>query len=449
MSSSLSTSLSQIILRSEPDTLAPETLSSQLHDLTQSMSLPALNDLTLSDVLGDIVSSWGSSLFSRALLSRSQSSHKPRPSTLVVAFNVLKIQFLSFKRRIRGLEAENISLEHANKMLRSDAEAREEELSSLRADFYTEKYQTKVFAQHVKADKNKITQLNDKIDQAEKFIMAMVDLKLHEPVLYRAAKAVKEGDAAEDALIDAVKEASTQKLSAWSRIVPAIVGPRTPEHYVSAINLTLKARKDLRKRDKVCEFWKKIAKRDPTNATMVTPSASVLSDAGELVEEVMPKPAVLDELLTALENGDSLLRAKQNVPGIVPTAKSVQVLSSVQSESFAGTANLNTSVLQAETGPARVSSNSSATPPVAREQAIQVTPNKTGTTCSTKLIVDHVNKYPISPPRFKLTTPQATPVKSQTSSPIKSPPITPTKEMYIPTFGRYLLHQFVQGCRHL
>lgn len=98
--------------------------------------------------------------------------------------------------------------------------------------------------------------------------MAMVDIKLHEPVLGHAAEAVKEAADAEEALIDAVRVAATKKASAWSRIIPAIVGPRSPEHYLSALML----QKDLHESEKVASFWKTTAKLDPVNADTITPS---------------------------------------------------------------------------------------------------------------------------------------------------------------------------------
>ncbi|KAF8813878.1 hypothetical protein BYT27DRAFT_7083409, partial [Phlegmacium glaucopus] len=163
-------------------------------------------------------------------------------------------------------------------VLRSDSQALEQELSNFRADYYAERFQSKLRVQCARADKDKIVMLNQKLEQAEKFIMAMVDIKLHEPVLGRAAKAVKEGADAEEALIEAVRLAATKKGSAWSRIIPAIVGPRSPEHYLSAINLALMLQKDLHECEKVSSFWKMIAMLDPVNADIITPSSSLLSE---------------------------------------------------------------------------------------------------------------------------------------------------------------------------
>ncbi|KAF8197881.1 hypothetical protein BJ912DRAFT_820742, partial [Pholiota molesta] len=79
---------------------------------------------------------------------------------------------------------------------------------------------------------------------------------------------------AEDALVTAIIECAKDKASPWARIIPAVIGPRSPQNYVSALNLTLRTRKDLRERERVCEFWKAKAKLDPENHDVVTPPSS-------------------------------------------------------------------------------------------------------------------------------------------------------------------------------
>lgn len=279
---------------------------SQQCRLTPSFSMPDINGLGLSHTFGGGI--WSPNLLSGSLLEHVQ-AHHPRVSTFITAFNALRVQFSNLKHRIYGMESENSELRHANMVLRSDSQALEQELSNFRADYYAERFQSKVRIQCARADKDKIIVLTDKLEQAEKFIMAMVDIKLHEPVLGRAAEAVKEGADAEEALIDAVRVAATKKGSAWSRIIPAIVGPRSPEHYLSAINFALMLQKDLHEREKVSSFWKTIAKLDPVNTNTITPSSSLLSEVGgEDVEHSISEQAVLDEMIAFLTNGDSFSR---------------------------------------------------------------------------------------------------------------------------------------------
>ena len=295
---------------SSDNTVALRQGRSQQCRLSPSFSMPDINGLGLGHAFRSI---WSPNLLSGSLLEHVQ-AHHPRVSTFVTAFNALRVQFFHLKHRIYGMETENNELRHSNMVLRSDSQALEQELSNLRADYYAERFQSKVRIQCARADKDKIIILTDKLEQAEKFIMAMVDIKLHEPVLGRAAEAVKEGADAEEALIDAVRVAATKKGSAWSRIIPAIVGPRSPEHYLSAINFALMLQKDLHEREKVASFWKTTAKLDPVNANTITPSSSLLSEVGgEDVQHSISEQAVLDEMIAFLTNGDTLCRNGQPV----------------------------------------------------------------------------------------------------------------------------------------
>ena len=291
--------------------------------LTPSFSMPHITGLDLSHTFGSIVSSWNPNLLSGSLLEHVH-VHHPKVSTFLAAFNALRVQFSHLKRRIYGMETENNELKHINMVLRSDSQALEQELSNYRAEYYAELFQSKVRIQCARADKDKIIILNDKLEQAEKFIMAMVDIKLHEPVLGRAAEAVRGGADAEEALIEAVRVAATKKGSAWSRIIPAIVGPRSPEHYLSAINLALMLQKDLHEREKISSFWKKIAQSDPANANTITPSSSLLSEVGgEDVEHSISEQAVLDEMIALLANGDTLSRKNDFISSIPTTDKTI------------------------------------------------------------------------------------------------------------------------------
>jgi hypothetical protein len=213
-------------------------------------------------------------------------------------------------------------------VLRSDSQALKQELSSFRADYYGEQFQGKIRLQCAKADKDKIIILTDKLEQAENFIMAMVDIKLHDAVLGRAAKAVKEGADAEEALIDAVRMAATKKGSAWSRIIPAIIGPRSPEHYLSAINLALRLQRGLHESEEVSSFWKTIAKLDQVNADTITPSSSLLSEVGgQDVEHSISEQAVLDEMIALLTNGESLSKKTEVVqPAVVYSTEVIELV---------------------------------------------------------------------------------------------------------------------------
>jgi hypothetical protein len=152
--------------------------------------------------------------------------------------------------------------------------------------------------QAVKAEAEK---LEAKLAHYERFLGLMVSIGLHELVLDKAQSTLRNGQSADDALVEAIKEAATKPGSAWASIMPAIVGPRPPEQYVAAINLTLQLRKELKASRKVAKFWKSTAKGDTRHADLVTPSASDLSDVCEPLPR--ERQRAVDDLMLKLRKG--------------------------------------------------------------------------------------------------------------------------------------------------
>ncbi|EGN99671.1 hypothetical protein SERLA73DRAFT_53105, partial [Serpula lacrymans var. lacrymans S7.3] len=88
---------------------------------------------------------------------------------------------------------------------------------------------------------------------------------------------------AEDFLVNAIKAAVNQPGTPLATIKPIIVGPRTPEHYRSALTMTLSTRRELKSSRKTTKFWKKLAREDGRYADLVTPSSSDISSVHELL----------------------------------------------------------------------------------------------------------------------------------------------------------------------
>lgn len=84
-------------------------------------------------------------------------------------------------------------------------------------------------------------------------------------------------DASEEEIVDAVLKAAERDDSVWCSVSSEIIGPLAPENYVSAVNIALNTRKELRSVKKVANFWKRTASGSDT----VTPSASNISDVQE------------------------------------------------------------------------------------------------------------------------------------------------------------------------
>ncbi|PFH50588.1 hypothetical protein AMATHDRAFT_85705 [Amanita thiersii Skay4041] len=119
---------------------------------------------------------------------------------------------------------------------------------------------------------NKLVVEELKVAQFKCFVSAMIDIKLDESVSKRACRALQSGQSADAALVATIKEASKEG-SPWATIIPAIVGDRPPELF-----LTVKRRADLEKR--LSESDKKseriIARMDTQNNNTDTPSFSSL-----------------------------------------------------------------------------------------------------------------------------------------------------------------------------
>jgi hypothetical protein len=278
--------------------------------------MPVVDDLAMKEVIGTIVASWGPNLLSRCLVSQAK-IYNARPTPFIVAFKVLKSQVLKLKRRVRALEAEVDVLKHECILARSDALEYRRELDTLQYDYYDEIAQNRKYAIASRKDKEKVKLLEYKVEQSERFLLAMVDLKLHEPVLCGAAQSALRGNDAENALIDAILAASTRKVSPWARIIPAVVGRHTPEEYLTAVTLNPQSTKDL------CQQLHAKNENRPLDADFITSSISQISDvASETPSESNHEvePAVLDELLSVLKAGDTTPKAIKHIKRIPATA---------------------------------------------------------------------------------------------------------------------------------
>ena len=101
----------------------------------------------------------------------------------------------------------------------------------------------------------------------------------------------------EECIVQAIRRLVHEQSGPWSQLCPCIpvapiCGPRTSEHYLSVINVAVKARKQMRDSRKQAKFWKSAAlafvagTRDASKVNgMITPSSSDISNTG--LEEVL------------------------------------------------------------------------------------------------------------------------------------------------------------------
>jgi hypothetical protein len=153
---------------------------------------------------------------------------------------VLKTQFLALKRRVYVLEVENDSLKLANGALQSRIASFSGDLSRLRADYNTSLCDRKKLALAAEQDQQKIRALTCDIDNAQQFIMAMVDIKLHENFLHVAAnETMANGEDAEKSLANAIAQEADREGSLWSRILSSVVDIRSTNSFSAAVDLAL------------------------------------------------------------------------------------------------------------------------------------------------------------------------------------------------------------------
>jgi hypothetical protein len=194
----------------------------------------------------------------------------------------------SYKKQMGYLDQIQASLEKSlaranneNSKLLDEREMLTEEFNQLQWNFDAERTKNvklERIMHTMKSDHIKILTRQDwEMNQLKRFNAAMVDLKLHAPVLFNAAHSVCNGQPADAALIAAIKEAATKFGSPWAGILPAIVGDRPDEIYHHAMQRCAKLEGDRRAATKKYLFWKMKAQMDPRHAKYVTPSSSSMS----------------------------------------------------------------------------------------------------------------------------------------------------------------------------
>lgn len=234
------------------------------------------------------------------------SSNNPSPSACdhEKIMELYNDQIERLDQKVERLEKDISDANEENAKLR---ETMTEEFNELQNKYHVEwnmNVKLKRALNNIKFDHLKVLGRQDwEINQMKRFIGAMIDIKLHAPVLFNAAYNVCNGGNADAALVAAIKEAATRFDSPWSTILPAIVGDRPQEIYLDAIKRCAKLEGNLREATKKYQFWKMKAQMDP-HAKSVTPSSSSIS---LVLDAYLPKETLelncIDNLLSKLETG--------------------------------------------------------------------------------------------------------------------------------------------------
>ncbi|KAJ2930250.1 hypothetical protein H1R20_g6823, partial [Candolleomyces eurysporus] len=233
--------------------------------------------------------------------------------------HLLRAQILQLKRRVRALATDSEMLRDFTVSMLVEKERDERDLANLRTHYSDElarARQMRVRLQQAEAD---LAGLKNRFAETARFILALVDLGLDPSTLRESISSVlKDGQPGEDALISAFQRSSLAKGPSWSKhLSPATDGLRTVDHYLSALDLTINARKELKEKAKATQFWKMVAKSDPAHADMVTPSPSALDQiqTQPISASNAPKSSVVDDLVVQLKGAPSKKQSDDHKSG--------------------------------------------------------------------------------------------------------------------------------------
>ncbi|KAJ7156107.1 hypothetical protein C8R43DRAFT_949605 [Mycena crocata] len=211
------------------------------------------------------------------------------------------------------LETANLRFRNEISVWAADCAELRSQLDATRDDLYTQLHRNASTQRQAQADKLERDKLHVKLAQYERFLGLMIGVGLHQRVLGDAHAALRAGIDPDMALVDAIKDAAAVPGSAWSTLIPKITGPRTPDEYRSSLNLTLKARKELRDTKKVAKFWKRVAQEDGRSG-IVTPSVSSISSIHEPLSA--ERQRAVEELISTRRRASLI---NQDVAALDPT----------------------------------------------------------------------------------------------------------------------------------
>ncbi|KAH7929841.1 hypothetical protein BV22DRAFT_100061 [Leucogyrophana mollusca] len=181
--------------------------------------------------------------------------------------------------RFLKLQADFTQLKESKDLLEKDLDDLRADLSNTRSQLYSEMFRT---ARHQR-QANTDFQLNQKLElRYQQLVGVLVGIGIPRGVVERIRQVLATGTGdPDDILLDAIQSAIQDSNSPLAKLSHVAAGPRTPEQYQSALNMTLSVRKEAKAIKKACKFWKKLAQEDGRHADTVTPSSSNISSIHE------------------------------------------------------------------------------------------------------------------------------------------------------------------------
>ncbi|KIK91358.1 hypothetical protein PAXRUDRAFT_635130 [Paxillus rubicundulus Ve08.2h10] len=182
-------------------------------------------------------------------------------------------------QRITDLDAQLHSLREDQASLEQDLVDYRTDLLNARSELYSEMLKSARHQQRAMDDFRTIQKLEARY---QRFCGLLVDIGIHRNTVDIICQVLETGNgSADDILVDAIRDASNDDNTLLARLKPITINGRTPEHYQSALNMTLGVRKQLKSQKKKSKFWKKLAQEDCHYANTITPSPSDISSIRE------------------------------------------------------------------------------------------------------------------------------------------------------------------------
>ncbi|KAG9316265.1 hypothetical protein JVU11DRAFT_2293 [Chiua virens] len=169
--------------------------------------------------------------------------------------------------RIIELESQLVHLLDERSAFEHDLADYRKDLLHVRTELYTQMLASARQQQRGMDDFRTIQELETR---HQRFCTLLVDIGIPRTTCQRSGSP-------DDILVNAIRDAANDNTTLLARLKPIITDERTPEHYQSALNLTLSVRKELKSQQKRSKFWKRLAQEDDLRANIITPSPSDIS----------------------------------------------------------------------------------------------------------------------------------------------------------------------------
>jgi hypothetical protein len=228
--------------------------------------------------------------------------------------------------RIIDLETELAMQRRENRTLKADLAEITNETTDVRTALYTEMAKNAYLKRQAMVDAARVQTLNVAFTRYKAIDGLLARIGLHKAILAAALAAHESGGNAEEVVMDAIKQARAKTNGGLSTMT---IGPRTSEQYAAVLNMTLKARKELKGHKKLAKFWKRTAQQDGKHRDTITPSPSDISSIHEPLS--IERQKAVDELAARRrEVLANILEASESFPtaetaAILPVSQVVAV----------------------------------------------------------------------------------------------------------------------------